>query len=68
MRKRHIEFANTRDYGMHQVKLRLNNGEMEIWHNVWANNFDFSRMLDKCEIKSFEVSWEPQKTRKGPTS
>lgn len=68
MKKRHIEFANTSDSGRHLVKLKLSDGEMEVWHNVWAGNFDFARMLEKCDIESYEVSWEPRKTRKGPTS
>ncbi len=66
MKKRHIEFANTYDYGLYQVELKFRDGETEVWHNVWPDFNGLARMIDKSEINSFEVSWEPEETRKGP--
>ncbi len=67
MRKRHIEFANTDDHGLYQVVVKFYDGETEVWHNVWPDFNSLTRMINKSDINSFEVSWEPQETRKGPT-
>lgn len=64
MKYRHIECANTSEAGIYQVKLKLSKNETEVWHNSEADFYGLSRLLDKCEIQSFEVSLEPEKTRK----
>lgn len=60
MKRRHYDFSKSNESGLYQIKIRKFNGDMEIWHNVMPNLYGLTRMVDKCEIKSFEFLWEPR--------
>lgn len=51
-----IEHKGTAEQGMYRVTLTLNDGKREIHRHYTPNIYGLTRLVDKCEIKSFSIS------------
>lgn len=51
-----IDHQGKEEAGIYRVTLTLNNGKREIHRHYTPDLYALTRLVDKCEIKSFSLS------------
>ncbi len=50
-----INYAGTHKQGMYKITITFYDGTREVWRHTHLNDYELSRAIDKCEIKSYKV-------------
>lgn len=51
-----IDHKDTAERGQFRVTITLNNGKREIHRHITPDIYALTRMVEKCEIKSFSIA------------